>query len=193
VPPAPDTLTGHLALAANAGWGVPFGKLGSGLTQSDVMSSGPSVSLDLGFGVSRTVLLGLWGQYLSIGSSSSCTDCQTATWAAGPWVRYHLVQGVRFDPWIAGGFGWRATSVKRHVGDSNYSGPEWLRVAVGGDWYPINNLGFGPMLELDAGTYTSRPSTLPIPRASGEPTDEGTTWHWLFVAGLRVVFDAPGR
>ena len=193
VAPAPDTLGGHVALGANVGWSAPFAKLGSGLTQGDVMSSGPGVSLDLGYGVSRTMLIGVWGQALWLASSTRCTDCRTTSWAVGPWVRYHLAQGVRFDPWIAGGLGWRATTVKRDEAKATYSGPEWIRVAVGGDWYPIKNLAFGPVLELEAGTYTNRPTVLPVPRRSGAPTDEGTTWHWLFVGGLRVVFDTPGK
>ncbi len=191
--PAPDTLGGHVALGANLGWAIPFAKLGSGLTQGDVMSSGPGLSLDLGYGVSRAVVIGAWGQALWIASSTRCPNCQTTSWAVGPWIRYHLAQGVRFDPWIAGGLGWRMTTVKGGDAKASYSGPEWFRVAVGGDWYPAKNFGLGPVLELETGTYPNRPTVLPVPRRSGAPTNEGTTWHWTFVGGLRLVFDVPGK
>ncbi len=193
VPPAPDKLGGHVQFGASLGWAVPFAKLGSGLKQGDVMSSGPGVGVDVGLGVSRSLVIALWGQAAFIGSADTCRDCRTTSWAGGPWVRFHLAQGVRFDPWIGAGLGWRTTTVRTNRGESSYSGPEWFRVVVGADWYPTRSLGMGPILEFATGTYTHRPTTLPVPRRPSEPMNEGTTSHWQFVAGLRVVFDVPGK
>jgi hypothetical protein len=189
---APDTLGSHLIVAVNLGWALPFGSLARGIAQTDVMSSGPVLSLDLGYGVSRTLVIGLWGQGQSFGAGQSCSGCHTAGYAVGPLLRYHLAQGVRFDPWIAAGPGWRFMTLRKDATDFDYSGPEWMRVMVGGDWYPRQLLGVGPWLELGAGSYTNRPTVRPLPDVNTAP-DQGAAWNWLFAAGLRGVLDTPGK
>jgi hypothetical protein len=65
-----------------------------------------------------------------------------------------------------------------------YSGIEWLHLAVGGDWYAHEMIGFGPYMALDFGTYGSRPDD--APRTTGS-SDSAT--HSFFSVGLRGVFD----
>jgi hypothetical protein len=102
--------------------------------------------------------------------------------AVGPFVRYHLVQGMRFDPWLLAGVGYRSLTVKSASGKADYSGFEWMRIAVGGDYYPLNTFGLGPIIELDAGVFGKRPAD-----------DRGTAIHFTFVAGLRLILDVPGK
>ena len=98
-------------------------------------------------------------------------------------VSYHLVQGVRFDPWASAGLGYRITKLSTPAANIDYSGIEWLRLQVGGDWYPFDKIGFGPYLELDMGRYSSR-----SPSSVGNGAN-----HWHLATGLRVTLDLPGK
>ena len=180
VPPARDTLGGHFILAAGGGFALPFGDFEGSVPQS-LMDPGWMLTADLGVGVSRLVAVGAWGQFIRYGDDAcDAGACDASSIAAGLFVRYHLVQGVRFDPWIAAGPGFRVTNLEA----GSYSGVEWLRVQLGGDWYFAPNLGFGPFIELAAGTYFSK---------SDGPDLEDRALHWNFGTGLRLVFDAPGK
>jgi hypothetical protein len=183
MPPALDTVAGHLNLGLGAMWVIPFANLESGQSQGDVMGSGPGVSLDLGYGVSRSVALGVFGQGAFLGEGDKCRDCSTTSYAFGAFIRYHLVQGVRFDPWMSAGIGYRLTSIDSAVGKADYSGIEWLRLSVGGDWYAFDKFAVGPFMELDLGRYTEK---------SPGGVDESAN-HWQFATGVRVVFDLPGK
>lgn len=184
VPSAVDTLSGHLSLAGSAGVAVPFGEVQQNMAQSKVMGTGWGFGAELGYGASRSVVIGAWGQALRLGGGSACSTCSTTSFALGPFVRYHLVQGTRFDPWMSAGLGFRTTKITGAAGgDLSYSGLEWLRLRVGGDWYAFSRFGFGPYLELDAGHYLSRPA-----QASGSAAA-----HMDFQAGLRVIIDLPGK
>jgi uncharacterized protein involved in copper resistance len=184
IPPAVDTLGGHFSVAGSAGLAVPFGELQQNAAASHLMGVGWGFGAELGYGVSRSVVIGAWGQALSLGAGSSCSGCKTTSFAAGPFVRYHLVQGTRFDPWMSAGLGFRSTKIAGAPGgDLSYSGLEWLRLRVGGDWYAFSNFGFGPYMELDAGHYLSRPSQ----------TSGNASAHLSFNVGLRLIVDLPGK
>src|SRR5690606_17417468 len=96
--PEPSTLSGHITASASVLWAIPFASLESEIDQGDSMSAGPGFGLDLAFGISRTVALGAWGQMLVLDGGDECSSCSTRSLAGGLFVRYHLVQGVRFDP-----------------------------------------------------------------------------------------------
>jgi len=184
IPPAVDTLGGHFSLAGSGGLAVPFGELQQNSAVSHLMGTGWGFGAELGYGVSRGVVIGAWGQALLLGAGSSCSGCSTTSVAAGPFVRYHLVQGTRFDPWMSAGLGFRTTKITGAPGgDLSYSGLEWLRLRVGGDWYAFSKFGFGPYVELDAGHYESRPSQ----------TTGNASAHLAFNVGLRLILDLPGK
>jgi hypothetical protein len=179
IKPARDTLGGHFLVGVDAAMVLPFGDIASGIPQSRTMGVGLSLGGDVAYGISRTVML---GAYIDVGlptAEGASSHNSIATIAFGPMIRYHLVQGLAFDPWISGGFGFRHTS----DGPTSYTGVDWARIALGGDWYPASNFGFGPFVELSMGTFFSEsPGTLG-PKALDA--------H--FVLGGRIVFDAPGR
>lgn len=187
-PPAADTLGGHFMLSVAGAFVNPSGRYSSSL--SDNAGWGWLFGADAGYGVSRSVVLGAWGHYQDLPGSGSCSDCTATSWAVGPFVRFHLVQGLRFDPWMLFSVGYRQSNVTPPpLGPAtdppsngwDFSGFDWARIQVGGDWYAFKSLGFGPFLELDSGGFTSRDSGGNL-RA-----------HWHFAAGLRLVLDVPGK
>ncbi len=87
---------------------------------------------------------------------------------------------------MSAGLGFRSTTIdpgSSGAEETTYSGIEFLRLQVGGDWYAFQNVGFGPFMELDMGRYISR-----------SPGDLGDTAnHWHFILGARVSLDVPGK
>lgn len=178
IPPAANTLGGHLQLAVGPLIALPFAELDSATDFRDQAGNGLGAGADLGIGVSRNLVLGAFGQYVAYGDGNECTKCDASSFAVGGFVRYHLVQGMRFDPWASLGAGFR----KLDAGDKgDYSGIDWLRLQFGGDWYLLSQLGFGPFAELDLGTFTDRP----------EGTDARV--YASALVGLRLVVDVQGK
>jgi hypothetical protein len=171
-------------IAASGAFVAPFAELDSETASNELIGVGPGFGVDLGFGVSRAVALGLAGQFLLYSSTESCPDCSSTSFAGAVFLRYHLVQGVRFDPWVSAGVGYRTTSVDLGSGDdANYSGLEWLQLRFGGDWYPLSVLGLGPFVEVDLGTYLSHDAA----------PDASDSVYVNFLAGGRIVLDIPGK
>jgi len=174
IPNARDTLGGHFVLGASLGVKWPFGSLDDGVKQRSALGAALAVNLDVGYGISRNVVLGAWGEFDAHSSPSSCGACSGKSFAGGPFIRYHIVQGTRFDPWGALAVGVRSTSVETGSGKDSYFGADLLKLSLGGDWYPTSKIGFGPYVTFDLGTYNS-------------------TLHSGLGTGLRVVLDLPGK
>jgi hypothetical protein len=187
VPDAVDTLGGHLVAGGSAALIVPWGDLQQGTESSD-LGAGYGFGLDLGYGLSRSVVVGIWGQFAVYSEGNECGSCTASSYAIGPFVRYHLVQGMRFDPWLLAGLGYRGMTIDYPANEGlsartdSYAGIEWLHFALGGDYYPFKNFGFGPLLELDLGVFGKRPNE-----------ERGSSVHFTFVGGLRVALDVPGK
>jgi hypothetical protein len=181
VPPAVDTLGGHLVLSVSPSVAIPGGSFDRSQPASR-LGVGWGGGADLGFGISRAVVLGAYGQYFAHRAGSGATRATTSEFTVGPFVRYHVVQGLRFDPWILVGAGYRSATVTERGVKQKFSGLEWLRLAVGGDYYVFSGLAFGPFVELDLGSFLEHP-------AKGTPA----TVHFAFLSGLRVTLDLPGK
>jgi hypothetical protein len=184
VPPARDTRSGHLTAGLGAAVRVPFGNLRQGEAASD-LGTGYSLALDLGFGVSRTVVVGAWGNVFDPGS-------REFGYVVGPFVSYHVVQGMRFDPWILAGLGFQSQNADTAVVKRHFSGIDFAHVALGGDYYLSSGLGLGPWLGFDAGVLTNRPDTNSAGQPDG-PVHVGAAVNFSFLAGLRLVLDVPGK
>ncbi len=191
VAPGEDLVSKHLNASALAILAVPFGSLEWELPWYDVASPGPGAGVELTVGVSRNVSIGAWGDLVVLGSGPECRHCSTLTLALGPLVRYHLVQGMRFDPHVTAGIGVRSTTTQSAPDDLDYLGLDWLRVTAGGDWYATPNLAFSPFVTLAAGATVRLPDASPVRLAPGEERRSGVYGQALF--GLRLTLDAPGR
>jgi hypothetical protein len=126
---------------------------------------------------------------------TTSSTCSGSTYELGLGLVYHPAQGIAVDPWISYGVAFRSTSltipaVLKNVGvlagdatSIQYKGIDVARFAIGGDFYPIPQLGFGPYVEADLGSYLWR---------SGDPTT-GTiplgSIYAFFGIGIRVTLD----
>lgn len=187
---APDDLSKHFMVAPRVAWLVPMGDADSKFSQRTTTGTGVTFGLDALFGISRYVDLHARFDYGLLGEGGKCpqsSDCKASSTSFGLGLGYHLVNGASFDPWIQAGVGYRFARFEQtpstgRTATFDYSGFDWLRVAIGGEWYPARWLGFGPYMSLDAGTYSSRPS------GSGA----GSAVHMFLSLGMRAVID-PAR
>lgn len=170
IPSAKDRLGGHFVIGASAGVKWALGTLDDGVSSRSQLGPGLGLNLDLGYGISRNIVLGVWGEYDKHSSYGACSGCSGTSVAGGPFLRYHLVQGTRFDPWGMIGAGVRST--KLDVLSRN--GFEIVKLTMGGDWYPTSNFGFGPYVTFDMGLFDS-------------------SVHTGIGTGLRFVLDLPGK
>ena len=178
-----DTRSGHFVLGLRAGFAVPFGEASKGVDVYPLADVGFTAGADVGIGVSRHVEVGLNGEMQLHGDASQCVGCSASGIAVGAFVRYHLVQGLRFDPWLAVGLGYRGLQVEqRSGGDLDYAGLEFLRLQFGGDWYGFSRIGIGPFLDLGATSFFDVPAG-----------DDRGGVNWRFQSGIRIVLDHPGK
>ncbi len=182
IPNARDLLAGHFELGAALGAKWPFGSFNSIETQRSVLGPALALNLDLGVGLSRSVVLGVWGELGEYSSPPDCPACASKSFAGGPFLAYHVVQGTRFDPWGSLAVGVRQTNIDNtgSIGHSSqhFLGAEFLRLTLGGNWYASSNVAIGPYFELDMGSDSS----FSFYRLY---TDIGT--------GLRFTLDFPGK
>lgn len=181
VPAAADLLGGHPLLGLSGKLVLPFGELDDERSFGDRAGVGYGVAGDLGIGLSRSVELGVWGDYARYADDDDCPDCETTSFGVGPYLRYHLVQGMRFDPYLLLGVGYRSLTTSNQAFDETDAGLAWLKLALGGTWYALSQVGFGPYLELELATITDPPR-------GADPAVLGT-----FAAGLRLQLDFVGR
>lgn len=189
-PAGPDERSGHILVHGRFGLTAPFGDLGVDLPASAAVGAGPAFGGSAGIGLSRYTVLEASGSYALLSSSSRCGSCSGRSFDLGLGLVYHLAQGIAFDPWVSYAAGYRQATfdgtartsrVVRTFSDSVFHGLDFARIALGGDFYPVPWFGAGLFLELDAGTYVSRP--------------EGLGWsaYGYFQAGLRISLDPVRR
>jgi hypothetical protein len=187
---APDDLSKHFMVAPRLAWLVPMGDADSKFAQRFITGTGMTFGLDALFGISRYVDVHARFDYGMLGEASKCPPndaCKASTTWFGLGLGYHLVNGASFDPWIQAGVGYRFAKFEQSPSSGptakwDYSGVDWMRLAIGGEWYAAKWLGFGPYASFDAGTYSARPSG----------TGAGSAVHMFLSLGLRAVID-PSR
>ena len=131
VPRAKDLLGSHLLLGAAVGPVWSLGHFGSNAAVSHQFGTGLALRADVGFGLSRSVVVGAWGSYAGYTDGDRCQSCSGKAFAVGPFIRYQLIQGLRFDPWLTLGGGYHRVSFDDQTGArQTFSGVEWLHLEL---------------------------------------------------------------
>lgn len=184
VPRAPDLLGSHVLVGAAVGPTWSLGKLGTETAAVRGLGTGLGFRADAGFGLSRSVAVGIWGGFSTFADGDRCGSyCGGKGFAVGPFVRYHLSQGLRFDPWLTLGAGFHQVAFEDATGArQRFSGIEWLHLELGADYYMFSGVGVGPYGALGLSTYTKR---------TGGNGEAGVNTD--LSVGLRFLFDLPGR
>jgi hypothetical protein len=200
-PAAPDERTGHIYLGFGASATGPAGLMGPEVWTSNIAGVGYTLGGFLGVGIGRYGTLQALGDVTTFTSPGGCA-CTGRSWSLGLGVTYHIAQGLAFDPWGSFGMAYRSSIFQVQAPGSvlmpgnpglvsqSYQGFDIARIAFGGDWYPASWFGFGPFIEVDAGTNLHRPAPLePLP--PGEV--EGPRPYAFFQIGIRIAFDPMRR
>jgi hypothetical protein len=184
IPPAKDLLGAHVLIGAGVSPSWSVGRLSRDVSASEGLGTGFAAHLDAGIGLSRYVAIGLYGTFAGYTSGDNCgSSCSGKALSIGPFVRYHLSQGLRFDPWLSLGGGYRQLSFEKEGGPrQKFTGLEWLRLELGADYYAFSGLAVGPYGALGLSSYSKRPADA-----------GGASVNTELSVGLRVLLDLPGR
>lgn len=208
-PFAPDQRTGHFYLSPTFTMVGPVGYAGPNVPFSSLAGLGYSVGGILGIGVSRHATIQIFGERSAFESPGNCRlGCYGWSYSLGVGVTYHLAQGLAFDPWGSFGIAYRRSTfyavapstamvdgkqcTEGALCAQGYGGLDVARIAFGGDWYPVPWFGFGPYVEVDAGTNLGRPYVTPAMALPPTVTD-GPKPYAFFHLGIRVAFDPLRR
>lgn len=186
---APDLRRGALLISVGSGLFAPAYDTLPALDLSTALAPGLGFRGSLGLGLSRHVSLELGGSYGLLSAGESCSTCSGNSLSLGVGLTYHLAQGIAFDPWASFGVNYRSMTFvdpgrSKESGAGTYSGWDFARIALGGTYYPVSFLGFGPYLEASFGGFR----LLPDGRTNGAV-------YTFIDFGLRVTFDPlrPGK
>jgi hypothetical protein len=183
VPFEQNLVAGHLQLSASASYALPFGRLSEEQSRTDRSRGGGLFSGEAAIGLDRFIFLGAYGEYGLYQAAKGCDDCSASSWGAGLQVAYHVVQGLRIDPWISYGVGYRQFTTHGAQPDpARYHSLEWMRLGLGTDWYVTSGFAVSPFALFGVATTLDAPSD-----ESGGATD------LRFQFGLRLLLDFPGR
>lgn len=179
--PYVDQLKRHWLISASAGYGTLLGNFSSDASIGDRLGGASLLGLEVGYGLGTHVELALAGDYVNSFGGAACPDCQARTVGIGPRLRYHLVGGTRFSPWMAYGFSFRRTEFDLSKSRATFDAVEPVRTELGGNWYLNSMVALGPALAASVARTIDTDS-----KGTGR-------WHVLLSAGLRVTFDPIGR
>lgn len=182
VPFRRDAVGGHFQAGFTGLLTFPFGSTSKDVGTRTLAGWGGGGALDLAYGVDRFVALGAYAEMNALGDSRKCEGCTGTLLGGGAFVRYHVSQGLRLDPWVSYGLGFVGFGGENSGEVSHYSGIEWMRLQVGADWYLTPGLLVGPVFGLSAAHMVERPQL----EDPGGPLMRATI-------GLRIAFDSPGR
>jgi hypothetical protein len=143
---------------------------------------GVTANGSLALGLNRYVVLELQGGFAW--APADCDGCDAKSVVGGAAIAYHLAQGFAFDPWASFGMAYRhvfltyqADPATAAAGEANasdqFSALDFVRLGLGGNFYPAPLFGFGPYIELDVGVRSF----------------SDAVFYAAFHGGLRFSFD----
>jgi hypothetical protein len=208
-PAAFDQRTMHLLINGRVGAAFPAGSITSGFGTAGASGAGVGFGGGVGLGLSRYLVLEVNGGFASLGAENGCDKCSASSFDLGLGFSYHLAQGVAFDPWISFGVGFRSATFVSHglrdwltidttegasakVNQFTFTGIDFARLALGGEFYPLPALGFGPYFELDLGTTVSRKNDIEEDALRSDKTLETSIYAFIHL-GMQVTFDPVSK
>jgi hypothetical protein len=159
---APDMNRGALLVSFGTGLFAPAYSTLSALDLATALAPGVGFRGALGIGLSRHVSVELNGGYGLLSAGEACSTCSGNSLNVGVGLTYHLAQGLAFDPWASLGVNYRSMTIddpgrSAVSGAGAYSGWDFARLSLGGTYYPVPFLGFGPYLDASFGGFRLLP------------------------------------
>jgi hypothetical protein len=133
---------------------------------SDVFSYKIPISIEAGYDITPSLVLGIQAQYgVIVDKSTACgggTPCSDHDLELGIQGQYHFAPHQAIDPWLGLGIGYEIESYTTAVLAETYSGtrqgPELVKLQGGADFKLARILTVGPFLGFSVGEYTTETS-----------------------------------
>jgi outer membrane protein W len=200
-----DASGGKFIIAARLGYEIGMGSVESGERMSNSFSGQVPIGIEVGYMVSPSVVIGLYGQYgfgiLGSQFSDACSaanlSCSAHAVRFGVQGQYHLSPAEKLDPWFGVGLGYEMATMSISGnyagtiinGSGTYKGFEFLDLQGGTDFKLSSVLGIGPFLNFSIGEYGSVSASGALP---GGPVGSGSigskTVHEWLTFGVRGAF-----
>ena len=179
------------AMALRVGWGIPQGEQQDGVDVGARSLGILPVWLDLGYRVTKHVLVGVYAHY-AFAFLHSCPDggsCSASDVRFGLQAQWHFGARHAVDHWIGLGAGFEIYDEEVQGITRRYTGFEFANLQFGEDFSLGNRLGLGPFLSLSLGQFTHVEQTSGTRLVSDEEIAKKTLHLWA-VIGLRLSFGA---
>ncbi|MEM9877428.1 MAG: hypothetical protein AAF928_21190 [Myxococcota bacterium] len=170
-PDPADLRTGHIIVGLGGGLWVPSSGFTPDLEGFGRLDLAGGVHGEVGFGLSRHVVLGLAGGYTRL-TGARCAGCAGNSGDVGLRVTGYIAQGFGLEPWASFGVGYRYTRLTLgglstpEEFDRDVHAFDLARFVVGAAYHPVASVGVGPYLGADIGLRDVTSS----PRAYGAAT-----------------------
>ena len=183
---------GKLFIGLRLGFGLFLGKATGDEPALVDYSNKIPIWLDLGYRVTPSLLVGLYGQFAP--ATMKCPEgffCSGSTvMRFGVQAQYGFSPGATFAPWAGLGIGYEMTknTVKTAGIESkaDLSGVEFANLQVGADYMVSPAVGIGPFLSFSIGRYSSGNFESEGQTLSGGVSNK--TFHEWLVFGVRGAF-----
>lgn len=179
------------AMALRVGWGIPQGEQQNGVDVGDRSLGILPVWLDLGYRVTKHVLVGVYAHYAFAFLRDCPADgsCSASDVRFGLQAQWHFGARHAVDHWIGLGAGFEIYDEEVQGITRRYTGFEFANLQFGEDFSLGNRLGLGPFLSLSLGQFTHVEQTAGKRRLSDQEIAPKTLHLWA-VIGLRLSFGA---
>ena len=201
--PESPTVTSRIAVGGRAGFELPLGEVNGNNELANIVRSSIPLGVDLGYRFDPRLYVGLYGQYgFANARQTTCIGCGYTTSSDAHVVKFGL--NVEYDlapaggsrtPWLGAGLGYELLYAK-HTGPGfmnteRWRGFEWIHVAAGVDFEPIERLRVGPYGGISLGEYNrlryrDQPEIAVSDAIGSDDGGGGRAIHGWFTLGVRV-------
>lgn len=175
--------TNALETTVSTGYTQGFGMVAPGAGIGDIAQAGMGVELGLKYRIDPWWAIGINGNYQELHGT---TVAAARGVTGGIDVTYHAMPGIRVDPWLQAGVGYRMLWQNNDNPRPNVftHGFELLKVEVGVDWRVSPAVALGPVIGADLNMFLWQ--DVAGGGANAMPSATLNTFVW---AGLQGRFD----
>lgn len=186
---------GKFVIGLRLGYMLPMGDLMKDVAMSDGISGAVPIWLDLGYMVTRNIMVGAYGQYAFafLKNCQAGADCSASGYRLGIQGQYHVSPTEKINPWVGVGLGYENISVSRSMAGQetkgSYSGMEYVNLQAGADFKVSPTVGIGPFLSFSLGQYGSATIESGGSSVSDDIPSDLTAMHEWLTFGVRGAFN----
>ncbi len=187
---------GKLHLGLRLGFALPVGESTDRQKLSDTLHGQVPLWFDLGYNVSRKVMLGVYAQagfliFKGPSARAGCpddVDCSGSSVRLGAQLQYTFAPDAPTRVWLGGGVGYELLNISVNRNSAHLRGFEYLNGQFGIDFTTGAHTALGPFLAFTVAEYSHAGSDDGGGSSQSQriSSAERTLHHWVFL-GIRGV------